>query len=96
LARSIRAREFISSTACRGTPYSATFVATGGKYHLLGVAQQLIGEEFLHARELQFCGALAPARVTKDRINEICSIGNTLTKGFELRGVFGVDMMIDG
>jgi predicted ATP-grasp superfamily ATP-dependent carboligase len=79
-----------------GAPCSATFVATGGRTRLLGVAQQLIGEKFLSAREFQFCGAIAPHFVTKVILDGIYSIGNALMARFELRGAFGVDLMIDG
>lgn len=78
-----------------GIPCSATFVATGVKSRLLGIARQLVGETWLHAREFQFCGAISPWPVTHEVLRGIQSIGNALTNRFQLRGLFGIDLMLD-
>jgi uncharacterized protein len=78
-----------------GLPYSATFVAAHGKTALLGIARQLIGEDWLGAREFQFCGAIGPCRLAHSLQEEIEQIGRVLAQEFGLIGLFGVDLMID-
>jgi uncharacterized protein len=78
-----------------GLPYSATFVAAHGKTALLGIVRQLIGEEWLGAREFQFCGAIGPCHLSHALHEEIERIGLVLAQDFGLTGLFGVDLVID-
>jgi predicted ATP-grasp superfamily ATP-dependent carboligase len=79
-----------------GLPYSATFVATHRETALLGVARQLIGEDWLGAREFQFGGAIGPGHLAHGLQEEIEKIGSALAQEFGLIGLFGVDLVIDG
>jgi predicted ATP-grasp superfamily ATP-dependent carboligase len=78
-----------------GLPYSATVVAARRKTGLLGVVRQLVGEDWLGAREFQFCGAIGPCRLGHALHEEIEQIGRVLAQEFGLMGLFGVDLMID-
>ncbi len=79
-----------------GIPCSAVFVATAGKAVLLGIVRQLIGEPWLHARPFQYCGAIGPWPVSAQVRAVIRHVGDVLASGFGLRGLFGVDFMLDG
>ena len=79
-----------------GAPYSAVFVAHGGKAKLLGIVRQLVGEVWLYAKEFQYCGAIGPWRVCAKVVDEIGRIGDTLADRFKLRGLFGVDFILEG
>lgn len=77
-----------------GIPHSALYVAngSGGDCLLVGVARQLIGLPWL---PFGFVGAIAPVPVpdSTDRVLE--RIGRCLAERFELRGIFGVDFVLD-
>jgi predicted ATP-grasp superfamily ATP-dependent carboligase len=79
-----------------GPPYSAVYVAANGDATLLGIVRQLIGEPWLGAREFQYCGAIGPSRFSACITDEIGRIGSALSRKFNLVGLFGVDLVIDG
>jgi predicted ATP-grasp superfamily ATP-dependent carboligase len=79
-----------------GIPYSAVYVAGGGNAALLGVVEQLVGENWLHASEFQYCGAIGPLQLPPEICDEIGRIGCRLARHFGLKGLFGVDLMIAG
>lgn len=78
-----------------GNPSAAVFAAGGRNATLLGVVRQLVGEEWLGAREFQYCGAIGPYPCTEAVLAEIQRIGCTIAERFGLAGLFGVDLMID-
>ena len=78
-----------------GIPCSAVYVASGGKSKLLGILRQLIGEPWLHAQEFQYCGAIGPWPVSAPARNDILHIGGVFANHFGLRGLFGVDFILD-
>ena len=79
-----------------GTPYSAVYVAANGDANLLGTVRQLIGETWLGAHEFQYCGAIGPSRFSASITDEIGRIGSALSRRFNLVGLFGVDLVIEG
>ncbi|MEX2091815.1 MAG: ATP-grasp domain-containing protein [Pirellulales bacterium] len=78
-----------------GIPCSAVYVASGGKSKLLGILRQLIGEPWLHAQEFQYCGAIGPWPVSAPALSDIRRIGGVLANYFGVRGLFGVDFILD-
>lgn len=78
-----------------GIPCSAVYIATSGKSKLLGIVRQLIGEPWLHARSFQYCGAIGPWPASDAARNDILHIGGVLANHFGLRGLFGVDFILD-
>jgi predicted ATP-grasp superfamily ATP-dependent carboligase len=91
----VMVQEHISGLAC-----SAAAVANGRSAVLLGVSEQLIGRRGLGARGYAWCGNLVPARLGEteqgalaDAARAVCT---HLASAFELRGLFGVDLVWDG
>jgi predicted ATP-grasp superfamily ATP-dependent carboligase len=74
-----------------GTAGSAVYL--GAK--LLGVTRQLVGEAWTGAGPFQYCGSIAPWRVSQAATEQLRALGEVLTEEFGLRGLFGVDFIID-
>jgi predicted ATP-grasp superfamily ATP-dependent carboligase len=72
-------------------PCAATFVANGRTAVLLGLTQQLIGDQRLHARPFQYCGSIGPLPFGADLHTALARLGHALSKRFGLIGLFGVD-----
>ncbi len=79
-----------------GTACSAVFVAAEGRAILMGISQQLIGPTWCGASGFQYAGSLGPLDVSNRLRRRIASIGTCLAEGFSLRGIFGVDLMLNG
>jgi predicted ATP-grasp superfamily ATP-dependent carboligase len=78
-----------------GTPHSALYLATSGGTVLVGVARQLIGESRLSARPFAYCGSLGPLEVAEPLWQEMAECGRVIGGAFGLRGLFGVDFLLD-
>jgi predicted ATP-grasp superfamily ATP-dependent carboligase len=88
-------QERIAGLAC-----SAAAVADGRSAVLLGVAEQLVGERWLGARGYAWCGNVVPPRLGEEQrialATQARAICAQLASAFELRGLFGVDVVWDG
>jgi uncharacterized protein len=88
-------QEHISGLAC-----SAAAVADGHSATLLGVAEQLIGHRGFGARGYAWCGNVVPPRLDEAQRRALAAGARTicahLAVAFELRGLFGVDLVWDG
>jgi uncharacterized protein len=95
LDREVVVQEHISGTVC-----SAAAVADGRSAVLLGVSEQLIGHRVFGARRYAWCGNLVPPRLGEAEGRALAAAARTicahLTLAFELRGLFGVDLVWDG
>ena len=78
-----------------GVPCAALFVAANGRSRLSGITRQFIGEPWTGAKPFQYTGTLGPWPTTPAQYDQITRIGQTLAGVFVLRGVFGVDLVID-
>ncbi len=78
-----------------GTPHSALYLATSGGTVLVGIARQLIGESRLSARPFAYCGSLGPIEVAEPVSQEMAECGRVIGGAFGLRGLFGVDFLLD-
>jgi uncharacterized protein len=74
-----------------GEPLAAVYVAAGQSARLLGVTRQLVGEAWLHAAPFHYCGSLGPVHPGPLLRQQLEKIGNILTAGCQMRGLFGVD-----
>ncbi len=75
-----------------GEPASAVFVGLADGVRLLGATRQLIGAPWLHAPgAFHYAGSIGPLDCPR-----LQSLGETLAAAFGLRGLFGVDFLIDG
>ena len=76
-----------------GESASALFVAGPGATRLLGATRQLVGEEWLHAPRLGWCGNVGPLDLPEHARGELEALGTLLSDQGELRGIFGVDFV---
>ena len=88
-------QEHISGLAC-----SAAAVADGRSATLLGVSEQLIGHRAFGGRGYAWCGNLVPPRLGGVQQRALAGAARTicvhLAHAFQLRGLFGVDLVWDG
>jgi predicted ATP-grasp superfamily ATP-dependent carboligase len=81
-----------------GQPASAAFVADGEQSVVLGLAEQLIGQEELGAGGFGWCGNILPLTDSLgDPLEVLKSVEGTiaaLTRRFGLRGVNGIDLVV--
>jgi uncharacterized protein len=91
----VMVQEHIAGLAC-----SAAAVADGRSAVLLGVSEQLIGRRGLGARGYAWCGNLVPPRLGESEQGALAEAARAvcahLASAFELRGLFGVDLVWDG
>jgi uncharacterized protein len=88
-------QERISGLAC-----SAAAVANGRSAVMLGVSEQLVGQRALGARGYAWCGNVVPPRLGGAQRHALAAAAQAvcahLAAEFELRGLFGVDLVWDG
>jgi predicted ATP-grasp superfamily ATP-dependent carboligase len=78
-----------------GVPCSAAAVGDGRDAVVLGLTEQLVGEQAFGVRGHRWCGNLVPPRVPVPR-GQAQAICSRLARAFGLRGLFGVDFVWDG
>ncbi|HEY7314849.1 MAG TPA: ATP-grasp domain-containing protein [Gemmataceae bacterium] len=74
-----------------GRPCSLLYVGDGAQARLLGMTWQLVGVPFLHAGLFRYCGNIGPVDPGVVRRPSLQALGDVLTGGCGLRGLFGVD-----
>jgi predicted ATP-grasp superfamily ATP-dependent carboligase len=79
-----------------GVPCSGVFLGNGYFGECLGLTRQLIGEDWLGARDFQYAGSLGPITIAGAAVAAVRRIGHELAKCFGLIGLFGIDFIIDG
>jgi predicted ATP-grasp superfamily ATP-dependent carboligase len=84
-----------------GLPASAVYVGTDGSALLLGITRQLVGLPWCAAGtgtsdEFRYCGSIAPLELTATHADQLEKLGPTLAASFDLRGLFGVDVILSG
>lgn len=81
----------------QGESYSALFIApeTVGDVRFVGMTRQLVGESACHAAPFQWCGNIGPVSLSIPVEHLVRRLGNVLKWKLGLRGIFGVDFMID-
>ena len=77
-----------------GNPISALFLADR-EVHLVGVTTQLIGRVFASPGEFQYAGSIGPTRLNVSQRQSLERAAQALCDGFHLRGIFGVDAILD-
>jgi predicted ATP-grasp superfamily ATP-dependent carboligase len=81
-----------------GQPASAAFVADGQRSVVLGLTEQLIGQDELGSRGFAWCGNILPLE-TQSRdwlvvLKDVEEMVAQLTRRFGLRGVNGIDLVM--
>jgi predicted ATP-grasp superfamily ATP-dependent carboligase len=79
-----------------GPSISAVFVGNGREIWLAGVTIQLVGFGSLSASRFAWCGSFGPVRLPSALNRQVYRIGKTLVRQFGLRGLFGVDCIVEG
>jgi predicted ATP-grasp superfamily ATP-dependent carboligase len=79
-----------------GPSYSGLFIAREavGDVRFVGLTEQLVGDERLHARPFAWCGNIGPVALDVRVEHGIRRIANYLKWKFALRGVFGLDFIV--
>lgn len=78
-----------------GTPMSAIYHADGWSARLLGATEQFIGEPDFGGRGFHYCGGVGPVPLSAEARRALTGLGVMLAQRFDLRGVFGIDMVMD-
>ncbi len=78
-----------------GESCSSLYVATDGRSKLVGSTRQLVGDDRLTDSPFAWCGSIGPVRLPADRESQLSMLGEILTDTFNLRGVFGVDFILN-
>lgn len=78
-----------------GLPHAAVFVAANDGTHLVGVTRQIVGEMWLHAPCWRYCGSVGPLDLAEEEREAWLRLGRTVANFAGLRGVFGVDAIVD-
>ncbi len=78
-----------------GCSIGATFVGASGHAMLVGVTEQLLGPAWGGSREFQYIGSIGPMALSPEHTGSLIQIGDCLAKRFAVRGLFGVDAIIN-
>ncbi len=105
--RSGGARPQIYQRLIPGEAYGAVFLAADGKTTtsattLWGVSRQLLAGELQPSADpnplgpFQYCGSIGPVKLAASTQEELRRLGSWLADQFGLRGMFGVDFVLNG
>jgi predicted ATP-grasp superfamily ATP-dependent carboligase len=78
-----------------GMVASAAFVAGRRQTQLLGMTQQLVNVRWTGSSRFGYAGSLISSRLTQTHASQFERIGRCLADAFDLRGLFGVDAVIN-
>ena len=87
--------EHILQEYIAGTSISAVFAADRDRARLLGVTRQIIGESVFGVADFRYCGSIGPMALESAQEVALAHLGASLARIFDLRGIFGVDAIID-
>ncbi len=79
----------------KGMPMSAVYVADGWSAHLIGATEHIIGDPAFGADGFRYVGNIGPVQPGDTLRQALMHLGVVLTQRFDLRGVFGVDGVMD-
>ena len=81
-----------------GLPASAAFVADGKRSVVIGLTEQLIGQDELGAQGFAWCGNILPLTMPVAEmaalLQQVEEMATRLTRHFGLRGVNGIDLVV--
>jgi predicted ATP-grasp superfamily ATP-dependent carboligase len=83
------------SATCLGVPDQAGVSPDKPHGVVLGLTRQLIGEEWSHAPAFSYCGSIGPIRLSEESERLIEKLAHVIAKQFEIRGLFGIDLVLD-
>lgn len=77
-----------------GQPCAAVYLGLNGRSRLLGVTEQLVGQDWLQAAPFHYCGSIGPLPLSPALRTGFERLGAVLAAGFKLQGLFGVDCVL--
>jgi uncharacterized protein len=78
-----------------GRVLGTLFVGDVQQAHLLGITEQLLDAPWTNGRAFLYQGSLGPVQLEPTLSESIQQLGNLLVEQFQLRGWFGVDLILD-
>jgi predicted ATP-grasp superfamily ATP-dependent carboligase len=90
---SMRGRKYFQEIV-EGMPCAALYLGMNRPVWPLGLTRQLVGEDWLHAWPFAYCGSIGPLATTEFTRSKLVSLGTSLARVFQLRGLFGVDCIL--
>jgi uncharacterized protein len=93
-APTLATRSHFCQQFIEGTPMSAVYVRAEDHVTLLGVTEQLIGSDWLHAPPFRYAGNIGPLDLADEVRDDLVQTGEALGAGCGLLGLFGVDFML--
>jgi predicted ATP-grasp superfamily ATP-dependent carboligase len=90
--QSLPGRGWYSQRRVEGLPVGALYVAASGRASLLGVSEQILTR--VGSRPFQYAGSIGPIELSPTQHQAVVEVGNLLAKEFDLRGLFGVDLVL--
>lgn len=90
----LRAGDWFWQQRIEGDSYSAVFVADRRIAELFGITKQLVGVAFCNAPMFGYCGSVIVDLDSHLRAS-ILRIGKSVAHEMRLRGVFGIDLIVD-
>lgn len=78
-----------------GMPASAIFCGLPEDVVFLGCTRQLVGQPWTGASGFQYCGSIGPFEPPERVEQQLREIGRRLVERFRLRGLFGVDVVLN-
>ena len=79
----------------KGLPLAAVFVTDGWSAKLLGVTEQIVGDRDFGVDGFRYAGSLGPVPLPTRTRTALSHLGASLAQRCDLRGVFGVDLVMD-
>ena len=86
--------DFFYQRNIAGVPHSAVFIAGRSSTCLVGLTRQLVGTAWTGARDFLYAGSVGPIAPPESCRAQLMHLGNVIAAAFQLRGLFGVDLML--
>ena len=78
-----------------GEPRSVLYCGDTTGCRVLGSTWQLVGADWLGARDFAWCGNVGPCSWQEPASAELARLGELVWREFDLRGLFGIDVIAD-
>lgn len=88
--------DFYLQRRVAGRVFGAVYLGNGRRSRLLGVTQQLVGCGWAGARPFWYTGSVGPIVFGSEQQRQFGRLGDCLVGEFSLRGLFGVDALVNG
>ena len=86
--------DFFYQRLVSGVPHSAVYLAGRQSACLVGLTRQLVGTAWTGARHFQYAGSVGPVIPAEHCRTQLVHLGNVVAAAFQLRGLFGVDLIL--